>query len=345
MKNFLKKLIPAVLCASVLLAASGCGQAEVTGHKQFFAMDTVMTLDAYGDGGQAGVDAATSVITNLDNELDTQNKDSKVYAMNSAGGVPVKVTDDITAMLAAAQTVYERTGGALDLTVYPLSVLWGFIDLDNGGEGRVPTQAEIDAALKNVGLNKLTVSHSTVTMPVGTEISFGSVAKGYTSDSAIAAMKAQGVTSAVVSLGGNVQTLGTKPDGSNWNVAVEDPSDTTKYAGVLSVGETAVITSGSYERYFVKDGKTYHHILDPHTGYPADSGLLSVTIVCKSGLTADCLSTAMFVLGKDKAFDYWRTYGGFEMVLITTDKQIICTSGLKGSFTLSSSDYTVTYEQ
>ncbi|HBD85801.1 MAG TPA: FAD:protein FMN transferase, partial [Clostridiales bacterium] len=135
-------------------------------------------------------------------------------------------------------------------------------------------------------------------------------------------------------LGGNVQTLGLKPYGSNWNVAIEDPNDTSQYAGVLSVGETAVITSGSYQRYFEKDGKTYPHILDPHTGYPADSGLKSVTIVCTSGVTADCLSTALFVLGKDAALDYWRTYGGFEMILITQDDQIVCTSGLKSIFTL-----------
>jgi thiamine biosynthesis lipoprotein len=247
-------------------------------------------------------------------------------------------------MLSTAYKVYGQTDGALDLTVYPLSVLWGFIDLDNGGAGYVPTQAEIAAVLKKVGFSKVTVSHSTVTMPEGTEISFGSVAKGYTSDAAIASMKNSGVTSAIVSLGGNVQTLGKKPDGTNWNVAVEDPKDTSSYAGVLSVGQTAVITSGSYERYFEKDGKIYHHIIDPHTGSPADSGLLSVTIVCDSGLMADCLSTALFVLGPEKALDYWRNYGGFQMIMITTDSKILCTSGLKDSFTLSNTAYTVTYE-
>ena len=156
-------------------------------------------------------------------------------------------------------------------------------------------------------------------------------------------MKKAGVESAIVSLGGNVQTLGLKPDGSNWNVAVEDPNDPGAYLGVLSVGQTAVITSGSYQRYFEQDGKVYHHILDPHTGYPADSGLKSVTIVCTSGVTADCLSTALFVLGKDAALNYWRTYGGFEMILVTTDDQVVCTGGLKNSFTLSDDSYTVTF--
>jgi thiamine biosynthesis lipoprotein len=345
MKKIIKNAILALMCGAVLLSASGCGQtAEVTGHKQFFCMDTVMTLEAYGDKGSAAVDTATGVITDLASELDPQSESSEVYKMNNAGGVPVTVSDDIITMLSTAYKVYGQTDGALDLTVYPLSVLWGFIDLDNGGAGYVPTQAEIAAVLKKVGFSKVTVSHSTVTMPEGTEISFGSVAKGYTSDAAIASMKNSGVTSAIVSLGGNVQTLGKKPDGTNWNVAVEDPKDTSSYAGVLSVGQTAVITSGSYERYFEKDGKIYHHIIDPHTGSPADSGLLSVTIVCDSGLMADCLSTALFVLGPEKALDYWRNYGGFQMIMITTDSKILCTSGLKDSFTLSNTAYTVTYE-
>ena len=152
--------------------------------------------------------------------------------------------------------------------------------------------------------------------------------------------------SAMLSLGGNVQTLGLKPDGSKWTVAIQDPNNTSSYVGVINVGETAVITSGSYQRNFTDThGKFYHHILKPSTGYPVTNSLVSVTIICTDGVMADCLSTAMFVLGETAALNYWRTYGGFEMVLITSDNRIICTSGLLEEFTLSNSNYTLSYSE
>ena len=137
--------------------------------------------------------------------------------------------------------------------------------------------------------------------------------------------------------------MGTKPDGSNWIVAVEDPNDTSSYVGTLSVGETAIITSGSYQRYFIgSDGMKYHHIIDPSTGRPADNDLVSVTIVCEDGTLADALSTAMFVLGENAALKYWRENGGFEMIMINKDNEIMCTTGLIEVFTLTNrTDYTL----
>lgn len=344
MKNFVIKTTTVLLSLTLLFSLCACGDdAQTQAHKQIFAMDTIMTLTAYGKKGDAGISAAVDAINSLDATLDPQNGSSAVHALDNADGKAVASPKPITDMLSAAKSVYERTGGALDLSVYPLSVLWGFIDLDDGGKGYVPTQKEIDEKLALLCFDKIAVDGDKVTLPAGGEVSFGSVAKGYTSDCAIAAMRQAGVKSAIISLGGNVQTLGLKPDGSNWNVAIEDPNDTSKYVGIVSVGETAVITSGSYQRFFEKDGKIYHHIIDPHTGYPADSGLKSVSIVCRSGVTADCLSTALFVLGKDAALDYWRTYGGFEMILITSDDQIICTSGLKNVFKPSNGSSAVTF--
>ncbi|MBP3539817.1 MAG: FAD:protein FMN transferase, partial [Oscillospiraceae bacterium] len=144
----------------------------------------------------------------------------------------------------------------------------------------------------------------------------------------------------IISLGGNVQTLGLKPDGTNWNVAVQDPNNTASYLGVVSVGETAVVTSGSYQRFFTDArGNTYHHIISPTSGYPVTNSLVSATIICEDGTLADCLSTAMFVLGETRAINYWRTYGGFEMILVTRENQIICTKGLMEEFTLTNENY------
>jgi FAD:protein FMN transferase len=171
----------------------------------------------------------------------------------------------------------------------------------------------------------------------GMEIDFGGIAKGYTSACLMDIFRKCGVTSAMVNLGGNVQTLGTKPDGSPWRVAVKDPDDPEKYLGIVNVSDKAVVTSGGYERYFEENGKIYHHILDPATGYPADSGLLSVTIVAEDGTLADGLSTACFVMGLDQAESYWRSRRErgeeFDMILMTEDRKVYVTAGIAENFT------------
>ena len=249
-------------------------------------------------------------------------------------------------MLSTAQTVYNQSGGTLDLSLYPVIKRWGFTD----GRYYVPSDDELAQDLARRAFDKMILTSFpssgsyAVSFPAGTEITFGAVAKGCASDYAIQAMRAAGVMSGVVSLGGNVQTLGKKPDGSDWNIAIQDPNDTGSYLGYLTVGETAVITSGSYQRFFTEGGQKYHHILSPKTGRPVNNGLLSVTIVCEDGTLADCLSTAMFVLGPQAALNYWRTYGGFEMVLVKSDGHVILTNGLYGKFTPNGDNYVVQYE-
>lgn len=343
-----------LLCAVALLSLAACGETKES-RTEILAMDTYMTLVAYGKNRDKGLAAAESVIRTMDSMLDPELPTSTVYAMNHANGENVVVPGQVADMLNAAQLVYRQSDGALDLTVYPLLKLWGFIDQKN----YVPTDTEISAEMAKLCFDKVVLtsfpSSGTyiVSMPAYAEISFGAVAKGCASDKAIEAMRAAGVTSGIISLGGNVQTLGLKPDGTQWKVGIEDPNNPgSGYLGVLSVGETAVVTSGGYQRYFtdVATGKTYHHILKPSSGYPASNNLLSVTIICRDGTMADCLSTAMFVLGETQALNYWRSYGskdggGFDMVLITKDNRIICTKGLIEQFTLVNESYTVSYSE
>ena len=145
-----------------------------------------------------------------------------------------------------------------------------------------------------------------------------------------------GVTSGLVNLGGNAQVFGTKPDGSLWRVAVQSPDSEDEYLGVLETKNKAIITSGGYERYFVgDDGEVYWHIIDPATGAPARSGLISVTVIGDRGVVCDALSTALFVMGLDKAAEYWRRYGDFEAVFVAEDGSVAITSGLQDCFTLA----------
>lgn len=342
-----RRLLCLFLCLAFLLPLCGCGESRME-QKQVYAMDTIMTMTAYGKQAEAGLAAAESVILSMDAALDPEVPTSTVYAINNAQGQNVVVSAQIAKMLSSAKTVYDQSGGALDLSIYPLVKRWGFVD----DKFYVPSGTEIASDLQKLCFDQMVLTSFpssgsySVLLPAGGQISFGAVAKGCAAENAIDAMRQAGVTSGIISLGGNVQTLGLKPDDSLWTVAIQDPFNTASYLGVITVGETAVVTSGSYQRNFTDlDGKTYHHILNPVTGYPTNNTLVSATVICEDGTMADCLSTAMFVLGENKALNYWRTYGGFEMILVTTDKRVICTKGLIEQFTLTNDGFTVRYSE
>ena len=331
------ELLCLLLCFALLFSLAGCGASNME-QKQIFAMDTVMTLTAYGKHAAAGLNAAAGTISAMDAQLDPELPTSITYEINHAEGRSVVIPAQVAKMLSVAKTVYDRAEGSLDLSIYPVVKLWGFVD----SRYYIPTNEELSAAIVKKAYDKMvltsypaTGSYS-VSFPAGTEISFGAVGKGCAAENAIDAMRQAGVTSGIISLGGNVQTLGLKPDGSNWTVAVQDPNDTSTWVGTVSVGETAVVTSGSYQRFFENDGNIYHHIINPMTAGPVTNNLLSATIICEDGTLADALSTAMFVLGETRALNYWRAYGGFEMILITKSNQVICTKGLIESYTANS---------
>lgn len=344
-KKFFIKICAVLLCLALMLPLCSCS-ASTSSQKQLFAMDTVMTLTAYGSSAQSGLDAAASVIGAMDAMLDPDLADSYTYLLNNANGEDVIVSPQVYEMLSTALSVSSRSGGALNLALYPVYLAWGQFKQESG---RVPGSDELKELLNNTDFDKVAITefpgeaNCSVRMPAGMQISFAAVAKGFAAEYAIDAMRNAGVESGIVSLGGNVQTLGLKPDGSNWTIAVEDPADTGSYVGTLSVGETAVVTSGSYQRYFTADdGTKYHHLLDPETGKPVDNDLVSVTVICSDGTLADCLSTAMFVLGESKALQYWRDHGGFDMIMINEDNEVICTGGLIEVFKLTNTDdYTV----
>lgn len=340
------RYICVLLCLCALLSLAGCGETKQS-QRQVFAMDTVMTLTAYGNKAEIGLNAAQSVIQSMDTMLDPDVETSIAYAINHAAGANVSISAPVASMLSTAKLVYDQSGGALDLTLYPVIKRWGFAD----GRYYVPTDVELasDLALKCFDQMVLTSFPSSgtyaVSFPAQAQISFAAVAKGCAAQNAVTAMKQAGVTSGIVSLGGNVQTLGQKPDGSDWAVAVQDPNNTASYLGVVNVGETAVVTSGTYQRFFTQNNKTYHHLINPKTGTPISNTLLSATVLCEDGTMADCLSTAMFILGESAALNYWRNYGGFEMILVTKENQIICTKGLIEEFTLANESYTLKYTE
>lgn len=338
-KKYIALLLAMVMvCAMALTGCAGKkGTSENTASdeepysRDIFAMDTYMTVSAYGDAGEKAVDAAVKEINRLDALLSTGKASSEVSELNAnAGG---KLSADTNALMDAALDLYESTDHVFDITIYPVMKLWGFTDQNY----QVPSEGDLKAALQLVDASTLDYNKSkkTVAFTVdGTQIDFGGIAKGYTSATVAQLYKDYGVTSGLVNLGGNVQTVGFKPDGTEWRIGIQDPEDENGMLGVVQTHDKAVITSGGYERNFEEDGIVYHHIIDPATGHPADNGLISVTIVSEDGTLADGLSTSLFIMGKAGAIEYWKAHSkDFDFVLCEDDGTLIVSKGLKDKFT------------
>lgn len=320
-------LFLSILCGGIWKVKTNGQQSEVS----FFAMSTYISLTAYGKSADQAVLDAQAKVAELEGLWSTTDEKSVVYALNHSGGMPVDVDDSTGALLEFALEMAEETDGALEPTIYPVLLAWGFTTREN----RIPEEAEIRELLQKVGYEKIQAEGNKVTIPAGMELDFGAVGKGYTGDILVELLKDKGITSALLDLGGNIQAIGSKPDGSDWRVGLRDPFG-GEYLGVLEISDLAVVTSGSYERYFVgEDGKVYGHIIDPATGYPAESGLASVTIIAREGKICDALSTALFVMGEEGAVAYWRQHQDFDMILVTQDGEIHLTEGIKDHFSLN----------
>ena len=325
MKNWLSA---ALLSAAFLLTGCSGAPAQEPESATFFAMDTAMDFTVYGDA--ALLDEAETLIGSLEEQVSVTDEHSDIYAIDHTGSG--SLSGNAAELMAQALELCRRTGGALDISVYPIVRAWGFTT----GSYQVPDEETIQSLLPLVDYTQIQYDAATsvVTLPEGMEIDLGSVAKGYAGQLAAQMLREHGVQSALLNLGGNVQTVGAKPDGSPWQIGIKDPQGEDAMM-VLSVEDQAVVTSGGYERYFEQDGQTYWHIMDPSTGHPADSGLISVTIVGDEGVVCDGLSTALFVMGLEKAADLWAQSGDFEAVFVTASGEVYITEGLRDHFALT----------
>jgi thiamine biosynthesis lipoprotein len=291
-------------------------------------MDTVMSLTVYGEASDEAALLAERELYRLEKLFSAEDEDSELYAVNTRGSV--KMSADTQSVIDFALQVQEATGGAFDISVYPLVKEWGFIS----GDYTVPEKARITQLLTLTGSGVVEINGDELVLTKkGAQIELGAIAKGYASDKVAQLLRDDGIKSAIINLGGNVFALGAKPDGSPWKIAITDPLNPQDIIGSLTVINCAVVSSGGYRRYFEQDGVTYHHILDPKTGFPAQSGLAGVTVVSGSGMLADALSTALFVMGQDAALEFWRSgVYDFELVLVTDSGDIIISEGLRGVF-------------
>lgn len=312
-----------VLCLPLLL----CGCAQRSAEREFFAMDTVMQLRAYGPEAEAALSQAEAEIYRLEGELSCRDEHAALARLNKAGGGTADA--ETAALLQTALTLCEKTGGAYDPALGALSQAWGF----STGAYRVPEQDALAEAMQESGAGLVQLDGTSVKLTNGAQLDLGGIAKGYAAGRVRAILQDAGVTSAIISLGGNVAAVGTKPDGSAWTVGLQDPDDPEAYFGTVSIEDACVVTSGAYQRYFEENGVRYHHILDPVTGCPAESGLKSVSVVAKDDTLADALSTALFVMGLDAGAEFQKRSGlSFEAVFVTDDNTVWITPGLAGQY-------------
>ncbi len=340
----LKKTAVAAMCVILAAGMTACGKKtdsvlseSVSENDKYssdiFAMDTYMSLTAYGAKAEDAVTVAIHEIQRLDAMFSVGNTDSDVTTANMQGSATV--SDETAYLVEQSLEISRKTDGAFDITIYPVMELWGFTTKNY----KVPQADELQETLKRVSYENVSLKDHELVLKNNAQIDFGGIAKGYTSSRVMQIFKEYGIEHGMVNLGGNVQTLGTKTDGTAWRVAIQSPQGGNQYLGILETSDQAVITSGGYERYFEENGVTYHHIIDPKTGYPSDSDLTSVTIVCADGTKADALSTSFFVMGLKRAESFYEnTDLDFDVILLTKDNQIYISEGIAQNFT---SDYTV----
>ena len=309
----MKRQLAALLLTIFALSLTACGETATESEtRTVYAMDTVMNLTVYGENAAAALESAEKELHTLDEAVLSRTAEgSELYALNASNGETVECgADDILpALIETALTISDATDGAFDPTLAPVLDAWGFTK----DEHRVPSADALKELLSHTGCGKVALEKTadgwTVTLLDGAQLD----------------------------LGGDVFVMGRKTDGGDWRIAVKDPADTESYLGVVSAADKFIVTSGVYERYFEENGVRYHHILDPKTGSPAESGLVSVTVLCENGAWADALSTACFVLGPDGALalrdDLADQGTDFELILVTDDGRVLYTDGLTDAFT------------
>ncbi len=298
-----------------------------------FLMDTYVTIQVPDEAGVAGaIEKALDRMEQIDSTFNVLNPSSCLYRFNHQN-VPIS-DPEILGLIRTSLEISRLSDGAFDITVYPLVDLWGFFR----DAPAIPSRNDLDARMRQVGWQKLRIEDGTLTkIQPDVQIDLGGIAKGYAVGEALTSLKESGITSALIDAGGDIYAIGTLHD-KPWKVGIRNPRG-EGVIGILDVSDLTVVTSGDYERFFEEGGVRYHHILDPRTGYPA-SDIISVTIIGTDAARVDGLSTAVFVLGPRKGMELVENLPDIEALIITTDGETICSSGLMDGLKIVKSNAT-----
>lgn len=298
--------------------------------------DTYSELTLLGKNTEKALTECNAYLHDADTRWSAKNPESEISALNSAAGVSeVALSDDTLDMLEKSVQYSVYTNGFFDITVGSLVNLWDI------SKAQIPSNESITTAIHKTGFNLLEINKENKTAMLsctGAAVDLGAVAKGYATAELLNILKKNGISSALINLGGNTYALGNRSDGTPWKIGIQDPGDTSRTIGDLSVYDTSVITSGNYQRYFEKDGVRYHHIINPYTGNPSNSGLLSVTVINRDPFIADILSTACFVIGYKESLPLLRESDS-KAIFVTEDNTVYYSADLQNNFDYDNSAY------
>ena len=317
-----KGTLALALCLMLCVGCRPASNSERQSGVDFF-FDTVITLTTYGVD-ESVIRDAFAMCAEFEQLLSRTKEGSDVWNINHAEGQAVTVSVHTRTLIEKALYYSELSRGAFDITIAPVVELWDF----TGGTENVPDSALVEERARLVGYGQIRLSGNTVTLPAGCQIDFGAIAKGYIADKLADFMRGEGVESAMLNLGGNVYVIGSKPDGSHWNVGLQDPfGEMGKPFAGYAAQDLSVVTSGTYERGFIKENVLYHHILDTATGWPVNNGVTSITIISPYSVDGDALSTACFALGKEAGLELVESLPGIECIFVMLDGEVVCSSG------------------
>lgn len=332
-----------VIVLSIIIIWNKIGQRYSSYECTNFAMGTYIQQTVYGKNGEIAAKEAAKNINELENLISWRITDSDIYTLNDAAGYNWKTINPKTLdLLKTSLDVATKSKGAFDPTILPITSLWDF----GGNNQHVPNKNDIDKFLKYIDYNNLRINEQDSSASLKLHymgIDLGAIGKGAACDEAVNAYKQKGAEYGIAAVGGSIGVFGTKPDGSMWNIAVRNPKkgdNTSLSIGNIEIKSGFVSTSGTYEKVFMENGVSYHHLLNPKTGYPENNSLVSVTVVCNKGTLSDALSTACFVLGKDEGIKLLNKYNA-DGIFIDKNNKIYITNNLKNHFKISDSQYSI----
>ena len=322
MKHFIRSVFFVTLALSLCLLLRGCKKAPEPITKTSFQLNTVVTITIYDSSDVSLLEHAIDLCDEYENLFSRTRETSEIYRINQ--GLTNQLSPNTEELLEIALSYSRLSGGLFDPSIGPVSSLWDF----HAEEPHVPKDEQIQAALPLINAEKIRISNHTITLEEGMSLDLGAISKGYIADRIKEYLVKQGVKSAVIDLGGNVLCIGNRPDGTPFQIGVREPfQDTSVAATALSITDQSVVTSGIYERCFTMDGILYHHLLDPHTGYPCENDLASVTIISDHSVDGDALSTCCFLMGKEKGMALIDSLADVRAIFITREGELLYSEG------------------